>query len=193
MNKRQEARAMAIDTLETMPPVSQLLSPLDYIFADHFRQRVLCRVLDDIADDQAGDKPLVLAALQFLRSEFAPHVIDEEEDLFPLLRRRAEPDDRIEEVLGDLSQEHAADKLDADRIMVGLEQAHQAAGDSGMNDEFRALLHRFAANERRHLIVENAIVMPLARARLTKGDLRSLGRRMAARRGLDFPENNDAV
>lgn len=184
---------MAIEALETMPPVSQLLSPLEFIFADHFRQRVLCRVLDDIADGDAHDKPLVAAALGFLKSEFAPHVIDEEEDLFPLLRRRAEPDDRIEEVLGDLSQEHAADKLDADRIMEGLERAHQRGGEKLMSEEFRALLHRFAANERRHLIVENAIVMPLARARLTKDDLRTLGRRMAARRGLDYPETNDAV
>lgn len=193
MNKRQEARAMAIEALETMPPASQLLSPLDYIFADHFRQRVLCRVLDDIADDHARDRPLVQAALQFLRSEFAPHVIDEEEDLFPLLRRRAEADDRIEEVLGELSQEHAADKQDADRIMDGLAQALQADDGTALDEDFRALLHRFAANERRHLIVENAIVMPLARARLTKDDLRSLGRRMAARRGLDYPETDDAV
>lgn len=192
MNKRQEARAMAIEALGTMPPVSQLLSPLEYIFADHFRQRVLCRVLDDIADGDARDKPLVAAALGFLKTEFAPHVIDEEEDLFPLLRRRAEPEDRIEEVLGDLSQEHAADKLDADKIMEGLEQAHQTVGEDLLTEKFCALVHRFAANERRHLIVENAIVMPLARARLTKDDLRNLGRRMAARRGLDYPESNDA-
>ncbi len=190
MNKRQEARAMAIEALETMPPASQLRSPLDYIFADHFRQRVLCRVLDDIADAEACDTELLTAALDFLKTDFAPHVIDEEEDLFPLLRRRAEPEDRIGEVLDDLSQEHAADKLDADRIIEGLQQARER-GEGPLSEAFQALLHRFAANERRHLIVENAIVMPLARARLTKDDLSTLGRRMAARRGLDYPKTDD--
>jgi hemerythrin-like domain-containing protein len=192
MNKRQEARAMAIAALETMPPASQLLSPLEYIFADHFRQRVLCRVLDEIADDGGSDKGVVAAALGFLKSDFAPHVIDEEEDLFPLLRRRAQPEDRIEDVLGELSQEHAADKLDAEQIINGLEAALDPEGADPFSDDFRVLLHRFAANERRHLIVENAIVMPLARARLTKEDLRNIGRRMAARRGLDYPGAGDA-
>ena len=46
------------------------------------------------------------------------------------------------------------------------------------------LLARFAANERQHLIVENAIVLPLARARLSEDDKQKLGMRMAARRGL---------
>lgn len=190
MNKQDEARQMALATLEAALPAEQLASPLDYVFADHFRQRTLCWVIDRIADAEERDEECIGAVLHFLREEFGPHVIDEEEDLFPLLRRRAEPDDRIEEVLGELSQEHAADKLDAEAIVEGL---LETTGRSCFTKGFRDLLHRFAANERHHLIVENAIVLPLARVRLTIDDLRNLGRRMAARRGIDFPGMSYAV
>ena len=191
MNKQQEAKAMALQALDTMPPTVHLTTPLDYIVADHFRQRVLCSVLDDIAETGVVDRDIAAAALRFLKTDFAPHVIDEEEDLFPLLRRRSQPEDRIEDALGDLSQEHASDKIDVDAIVDRL-QAILDSDDNTAGDDLRTLLRRFAASERRHLIVENAIVMPLARARLTKDDLRNLGRRMAARRGLDYPDDANA-
>lgn len=180
---------MALETLTEAPPTEQLASPLDYVFADHFRHRTLCWMIDQIADARDRDEECIGAVVRFLRDDFGPHVIDEEEDLFPLLRRRAEPEDRIEEVLGELSQEHAANKLDADAIVEGL----SVATGRRFTKAFRGLLHRFAANERRHLIVENAIVLPLARVRLTFDDLRNLGRRMAARRGIDFPGISHAV
>ena len=183
MNKQDEARHMALATLAAAPSPQQLNAPLDYVFSEHFRQRTLCWMIDRIADVENRDEECIAAVLRFLREDFGPHVNDEEEDLFPLLRRRAEPEDRIEEVLGELSQEHAADKLDAEAIVAGLSDT---TGRKRFTKAFRGLLHRFAANERRHLIVENAIVLPLARVRLTIDDLRNLGRRMAARRGIDF-------
>lgn len=182
---------MALQALDTMPPAAQLTTPLDYIVADHFRQRVLCSVLDDMAETGVVDRDLAAVAQRFLKTDFATHVIDEEEDLFPLLRRRSQPEDRIEDVLGDLSQEHASDKIDVDAIVERL-QAIVDSDDNAAGDDFRSLLRRFAVSERRHLIVENAIVMPLARARLTRDDLRNLGRRMAARRGLDYPDDANA-
>ena len=190
MNKHDEARHIALATLAEAPSPEQLAAPLDYVFAEHFRQRTLCWMIDRVADDQERDEECITAVIRFLREDFGPHVVDEEEDLFPLLRRRAEPEDRIEEVLGELTQEHAADKLDANAIVEGLSQV--IAGKR-VTKAFRALLHRFAENERRHLIVENAIVLPLARARLTMDDLRNLGRRMAARRGIDYRGLPDAV
>lgn len=188
MTKRQEARKMALEALQTMPPASLLHTPLEFIFADHFRQRVLCGILDEMADTGFADRKMTEAVLAFLTSDFGTHVIDEEEDLFPLLRRRAQPEDRIEDVLGELSEEHAADKTDAQEIIDILHRALESDERSIPPPYTASLLHRFAANERRHLIVENAIVMPLAKVRLSADDLRNLGRRMAARRGTDFPE-----
>ncbi len=181
---------MALATLAARPPVEQLASPLDYIFAEHFRHRVLCWMIDRIAEGSAFDEECIAAVLRFLREDFGLHVVDEEEDLFPLLRRRAEPQDRLNDVLGELSEEHATDRLDATAIVDQL--SHTWSGKR-LTRALRDLLRRFASNERRHLIVENAIVLPMARGRLTIDDLRNLGRRMAARRGIDYRKLSDAV
>lgn len=182
----EQARQLALEVVAAMPPAEQLAAPLDYIFADHFRLRTLCAMLDRIAGDRSVDRQLVAAALRFLRDEFGVHVHDEEEDLFPLLRRRTEPEDGIERTLAGLCEEHTADREDARAIVEGLARIEGSGSRRRPTDRFRKLLRRFAANERRHLIVENAIVLPLARARLTPEDLGSLGRRMAARRGIDY-------
>ncbi len=183
-----ESIKMDVDALRQSPPDRLFASPIDYILADHYRQRSLCRVLDAIADPETINGDLVTAALQFLESEFGPHVIDEEADLFPILRARAHPDDEVGEMLDDLLEEHAADKQDADQIIAGLAKIADSDNDAQPTSSFCDLLRRFSANERRHLIVENAIILPLARARLAADDLRTIGRRMAARRGIDYPE-----
>ncbi|MCY6380164.1 hemerythrin domain-containing protein [Hoeflea prorocentri] len=191
MNRHEEARATAIMALKTPPPVAQFLTPLQYILTDHFRQRTLCQVMEEFAEGGAFDEDKVGAALHFMMSDFSLHVIDEEEDLFPLLRQRAMPEDDIEEVLDDLSAEHATDRTDADDITGILRDAIETGGKGFPGADGSEWLRRFAKNERRHLIVENAIVMPLARARLSAADLRSLGRRMAARRGIEYPGKVD--
>lgn len=180
-----------IEVLEAAPSPDQLAQPLDYIFAEHFRQRVLCNVLDMIASGRNTDQNLVQAAIRFLRTDFAPHILDEDQDLFPLLRRRAEPEDRLEKLLEQLSQEHAADEVDASEIIDGLRSLLQRT--SKVSASLARLLRRFAANERHHLTVENAIILPLARQRLSPEDLWSLGHRMAERRGKTFPEQFNAV
>jgi hemerythrin-like domain-containing protein len=112
-------------------------------------------------------------------------MIDEEEDLFPLIRRRARPEDHVERVLGLLSREHAEDDRLADIIVEGLRRSC-AACDPALPDGLRTAMRTFAQRQRRHLAVENAVVMPLAEARLTTGDREGLSRRMAARRGIQF-------
>jgi len=181
---------MALATLAAPPPADQLATPLDYLFADHFRLRTLCRMIDLIADDESCDDECIESVLRFLREDFVPHIHDEEEDLFPMLRVRTEPEDRIDDILDTLIQEHAADRLDAEAIVAGLSRMETG---NALSRSFRKQLRRFAANERRHLTLENAIVLPLARARLKIDDLRNLGRNMAARRGIGGPEASDAV
>lgn len=181
MNKDIEARGMALDALATPPREALFATPIDYLAADHDRQRVLCWTLDRIARSEAPDAEEIRAVLRFLAEDFAVHVTDEEEDLFPLLARRAEPEDRIGDVLAELSAEHAAEKPEALAVARGLEAA---LATGSLDDALRPVLTRFAAAERRHLIVENAIVLPLARARLTGDDLRTMTLRMTARRGV---------
>lgn len=192
MSLDAESRALAIAALAERPPVDLLRVPLDYIFADHFRQRSLCRILGELAGRADLDRAMGEAALDFLRTDFVIHVLDEERDLFPLLRKRRQRQDRIGEILARLGSEHAADALDAERIVAALAGAIDDAAPEPLDEAARVLMVRFATNERRHLTAENAIVLPLARARLTIGDLETLGRHMAARRGVTYPEGRDA-
>lgn len=192
MSLEAESRALAIAALAERPPVDLLRTPLDYIFADHFRQRSLCRILGELAG-AAFDRAMARAALDFLRTDFSLHVLDEEKDLFPLLRKRRQRQDRIGDILARLGSEHSADALDAEQIVAALTGALDEAARAPLDEAARALFARFATNERRHLTAENAIVLPLARARLTDVDLESLGRHMAARRGVTYPEARNAV
>lgn len=193
MSAEAESRALAIAALVERPAAGQLRTPLDYIFAEHFRQRSLCRILAELAEASSLDREMAAAALGFLRTDFALHVADEEEDLFPLLRRRQHRQDRMGDILGQLSAQHATDGIDAGRIETALAAALEAETPSPLDAEARDTMLRFAASERRHLITENAIVLPLARARLSAADLEALGRSMAARRGIAYPGDADAV
>lgn len=184
MKDREEERLLALEALSTRPPVSLFKEPIEYVFADHFRQRTLCKILDGIAGAETIDTEMVQAALAFLKTEMGPHVLDEELDLFPLLRRRVLPEDEIDMVLGQLSQEHAADETDALEIVRLLEALTSSGNSQGVDVGAANLLQRFASNERQHLILENAIVLPLARVRLTETDCHQLGRSMADRRGI---------
>lgn len=190
MKKVDEAKKMALDTLCNKLSVTLFYSPLDYIFADHFRQRVLCGVLDDLAGSQIMDKKLLSASVNYLKIDFKYHIADEEEDLFPLLRERAEPDDKLEDVLDQLCEEHSSDCIDAKYIIKILEGISTVKNNEPSSAEFIGNVNRFTTNERHHLIVENAIVMPLARVRLTEPDLISMGLNMAKRRGVELPRNN---
>lgn len=184
MSKQAEARQMALKELSTPTPANLFKSPVEYLVAVHYRLRTLCQLLDEIALAPTLEEEALDAILDFLQTEMAPHILDEEEDLFPLLRRRAEPEDDIHTVLGQLSIEHEASDVDATQIMNLLSTLKSTGDCSDIDDDAVQLLNRFATNERQHLIVENAIVLPLARVRLTETDQRKLGKRMAARRGV---------
>ncbi len=100
-----------------------LSAPLDFFFAEHFRQRQLYALLDQLAAAETLDPTLVEPVLDYLRHDMPLHVRDEEEGLFPLMRRRCRPEDEIESVLTKLSTEHAAHRSLARRVIRGLERA----------------------------------------------------------------------
>lgn len=177
-----------------LEPLSSTLldRPLDYLLSDHHRQRVLCTLCDELAAADAVDTGRALEVAEYISREFAIHVIDEEQDLFPLLRRRATVEDGIEPVLGQLSGEHARDEHLAETIVDGL---GAALGSSGTppSPELRSALRAFARTQRQHLALENATVMPLARQRLTAPDLAHLAARMAARRGIELDTDRESA
>ncbi|MGX5734782.1 hemerythrin domain-containing protein [Bosea thiooxidans] len=169
--------------IDALAPIrSELLGrPLEFIVAEHHRLRDLCRLLDGLVDVTDFGAATVTAVLHCIEHELPLHVIDEEEDLFPLIRRRAMPKDGVERLLGLLSREHVEDDRLARIIAHGLRTRGTAGWDEAA---FRAALGSFSRRQRRHLAVENAVLIPLAELRLTARDREGLARRMAARRGV---------
>jgi hemerythrin-like domain-containing protein len=158
-------------------------NPLELLAADHLRQRALCELLEHVAAAERPDPEAVEQIRAWLREELPAHIADEEEDLFPLLRARAAPEDEIDSALDALSRDHRAT---AAALAAALEAIERLLASQGpLAPEERASLAAFAESERRHLGVENAILLPLARVRLTRADLATLRRGMLQRRGLD--------
>lgn len=162
--------------------VALLSDPLDFFFAEHFRQRKLCNLIEELALAETLDWTATAEVLGFLRHDMALHVQDEEEDLFPLMRLRCPPEDEIERVLSALTAEHAGDRHLAELLIAGLQKALAEAQPPAAQPGLREVMMDFARNERRHLALENSVVLPLARLRLTQADLVQLSARLQHRR-----------
>lgn len=169
--------------LTTTPKAEAFAEPLDALLAEHFRQRAMCDLLDRLAanlsDGQAAE--LARTILTYLREQLPLHILDEERDLFELLRDRTLAAEAIEEAFAQLRKEHEEDERVAALVIGGLERL--ASGDQPEDGaEFAAAARAFAEAQRRHVAYENNRILPLARTRLTRKDLNRLSRRMAARR-----------
>lgn len=159
-------------------------NPLDVIANAHAVQEQLCDALERIADGLPDevDRRLCAQAASTLIYELPLHHHDEEEGLFPLLRKRAEPPDQIESILDRLASEHMTDTDFASEIAESLEL--MARGDRVPNpDMVGYMLRGFFERYRRHVHWENTLVMPVARKRLTAEDLDMLARLMERNRG----------
>lgn len=168
-------------------PLDLLREPLVWFFAEHYRHREVCARLLTLSTAVAFDESALSDVRSFMERDLPVHIIDEEDDLFPLLRRRCEPDDQIEKVLGMLSGEHANDMRDAAAVKALVTNAVKEKRGLACYRETRAMIEPFCSQQKRHIAVENAVILPIARLRLTDSDLKNLGRRLAARRGLDDP------
>ena len=158
-------------------------SALDYLAHMHDMQLLLCDALERIADGLPShvDRRLCQQVLDALRRDVPLHHHDEEEGLFPLIEKRAQPGDNIHGILARLALEHTADESYSTELVESLEALCE--GRKLKNpDMVGYMLRGFFESYRRHIHWENDIVMPLARARLTDTDVEELGRRMTRNR-----------
>lgn len=165
------------------PPSQTLLaSPLDFISDDHLRARHICAVIHGLAIAASLDRQAALTVLRFLNEELNVHMRDDVEDLFPLLARRCTKDDAIE---GAISRIRAVQE-EATCLLPLVRATLARCLDTGayLNASDRVTFAEFAGHVRSHLVAENAILLPIARARLTRADLRMLSQNMLSRRGL---------
>lgn len=144
--------------------------------------REICDALDSLARAPTPDPDRAWQGLRFLEAGLAAHLHDETDDLFPLLRRRCPPEDDIARALDRIGTD-----LDAVRhCLPKVREILAACLDAGRGPTGPEAhcLACFTRHTRRHVIAVKAILLPLARARLTPRDLQSLSLRMQARRGI---------
>jgi len=163
--------------------VQQLAQPLDFIVGEHEHQLLICEKLANLPFERdasrAAEKAVSVSV--YLNEALPLHMEDEEKDLFPLLRLRCKPGDQIDTILDQLHSEHA---YDAELVKVILPDLRAIVDGSDISDPvyFRVNALAFCEIQRRHINWETAVVIPLARRRLSKADLTELGRSMMARR-----------
>ena len=165
----------------TAADIARLGDPLDLIKEDHFRLRHVCALLDAVSGLPSKEPGDIDEARQFLSEELAFHIADEETDLFPMLRARCALEDDVGPILDKLMTEHSEVMNSAAACLEILDR--QSATENTMQKEDVDVLRGFAAEKRRHLIVENAILIPLAHARLNRKDLLEMLTHMLQRRG----------
>lgn len=167
---------------KTPTSVMLLKNPLDFIAEDHLRLRAMCAELDRLAETTTIEGAAISGLIEYLEHELPLLLSDEDDDLMPRLLSRAEPEDELPKLAKRLEKEHSeiADHLKA--VTSGLAGLALA---TAMSDALRNSMRSLANAARRHLILENAVLLPFAKARLTEEDLRALRSAMLRRRGLE--------
>jgi|TARA_R110000787_G_scaffold27073_4_gene75303 hemerythrin-like domain-containing protein len=179
MSHSQSARGR----YDQSPPESKLLSrPLEFLSEDHLRARQVCVLITSMISDTGCDRQGASQVLRFLNEEWNVHFSDETEDLFPMLVQRCDDEDSIEAAIARIriDQDQASLLVPAIRQIL---TRYLDAGSAPTQHE-QQTLNRFATHLRRHIAAENAILLPIAHARLTQADLRTLSKHMRSRRGL---------
>ena len=168
--------------------VGKLVNPLDFIAEDHMREREVCAVIDRIVASAPVEGAELEQVLEFLEIQLPQHLADEEIDLFPLMLERCEPEDEIDKVIDKLQSDHGHAIADGPAIVAIIQGFDKERPNPSQSDCQQ--MARFADHARRHLILENAVILPIARARLTEEDLNTMKKHMLERRGLqNSPEH----
>lgn len=160
-----------------------MAAPLQWFWAEHARHRRMCRLLDELADAGEVWPGVTETLLRYLEQEIPDHFRDEEDALFPRLRRRCTPQDSIGPVLASLAAEHKHDLNSAAEIAALLRGSLAKGVPPGADPVIRDRLHDFAQHERHHLALEDAVVLRIAKFRLSEADLGHVSRKLSEGRG----------
>lgn len=126
------------------------------------------------------------SVLRYFEKSAAHHHEDEDRDLFPLLEKRiADPGDlaRFRDLRRQLESDHERMSACWARLRKPLQGIAEGIPKSLDAAELAAFLDIYAA----HIPAEDGNIPELVRKYLSDEDIESLGRSMAARRGLTYP------
>lgn len=178
-----DAKAEKAASLIEALPFSLLDEPLEYIFADHYRQRSVCAALKRFAEARKVGRVEADNVVAFLTGDLITHHQDEDNDLFPAIRRRAHPEDNLGPILARLSEDHKRSDPMIDEIVATLSK-DISSDPIALTSAQAEMMLAYAAHEHRHLVIENGIVLVIARKRLTAADIGKIRNSMKARRGV---------
>jgi len=160
-----------------------LKDPIDFFLSEHNRQLEFCDALETLADvmEIQPVKEQAAVLLRFMTEDLPLHIEDEEQDLFPLLMSGREQQTEINQALAQLITEHEGDKELVRPIVADLQEINdgRALADPA---RFHRNVQVFCGLQRRHLIWENRLVLPLAKRSLSNAEKAELRRRMIAKR-----------
>ena len=173
-------------------PESDFSDPIGMLGDCHKRIVRFLGVLVQLANQAAGgplstdERAMLATSLRYFREAAPKHTADEEESLFPRMRRidSSEIDDVLARV-DSLEQDHAcADRVHAEIDRLG--QLWLVHGQLSPQDaaHFRELTGQLDTLYRHHIGVEDREVFPFAANVLSPADREAVGAEMAARRGI---------
>lgn len=124
------------------------------------------------------------ASLRYFREAAPKHTADEEESLFPRLRRVNHPEVKAAiETLDPLEKEHKqADALHDVVDQLGRKCLTGASLSEDESQQFRQSVGRLASIYREHIRIEDEIVFPVAGKLLAASDKAAIAEEMAQRR-----------
>jgi len=181
-NSLQNAKKIASAHFAT--DMMLLEDPLEYLSEDHFRAKTVCETIRRVVKSDAPGKTDLVEILSFLRSELPLLLHDEDDDLCELLRTRVLPEDGFEHLSQKVVELHKS--IDLKRLQLIEAVENLVAGKEDMAPQFLIMLSELEREVREDMIMENAKLMPLARARLTPDDIAKLRSLMLRRHIADL-------
>jgi hypothetical protein len=139
-----------------------------------------CGALETLSRKLEFDETLTIQAIRCLRDLVIPLFDIEAETLFPQLESRAHRDDDFRAVIVQLSTDHGLVHTNIRSALCLLERLRNNAefpqGELAMAGPLTDLTSRI----RQHVALLGAVILPIARLRLTNEDLAALNIRLAS-------------
>jgi hemerythrin-like domain-containing protein len=161
----------APSTTHTPSPGCWLIDPIALLDEDNALRLDICDLLEHIADGLPDNAAPQLAQLAFaaIGRGWANHVAFEEEALFPILHRYVDSEPHLAAGLNQLSAEHAND-AGLDQEIVDALHGLTRVGPPRNPEMVGYLLRAHFVPMRRHVLWENAFLIPAARRLLSEDD-----------------------
>jgi hemerythrin-like domain-containing protein len=172
-------------------PAHSLSDPTGLLSDCHRRIEMFLGVLRSITpllieSPDVETKSALETALRYFRNAAPKHNADEEESLFPRLRRAAGPRAQaVLERLDALEEEHRwAAPLHEEVDQLGRKFLSAGALCPGDIDRFRSAVEKLVAMYREHIALEDEVVFPCAADLLSPEDKAAIAEEMGRRRNL---------